>query len=39
VVLTRHIVRRLDLVVIWLRTLISSVGPLLPVDELVDGAG
>ena len=28
-----------DLVVISLRTLISSVGSLLPADDLVDGAG
>jgi gas vesicle protein GvpA/GvpJ/GvpM family len=28
-----------DLVVISLRTLISSVGPLLPADNLVDGTG
>lgn len=28
-----------DLVVISLRTLVSSVGPLLPADDLVDGAG
>jgi hypothetical protein len=28
-----------DLVVVSLRTLISSVGPLLPADNLVDGIG